>query len=69
MSIVAAVKEAVEGGLDEFWALHLPEEQKHAYYRGCRELDRENKDERRELIVMKSAVYAREKYGVRGLCF
>jgi hypothetical protein len=61
MSVVAVVKKAVEAELDEFWASYLPEGQKNAYYRGCRELDRENKDESRDALIMRAAVDTRKK--------
>ncbi len=44
MSIVAAVKQAINEGHD-FWMLNLPEEMKDAYYAGYKERRREDKDE------------------------
>lgn len=68
MSIVAAVKQAVEEGHD-FWMLNLPEAQKAAYYGGTMNLRRENKDEFYDFILMKAAGRVLREQGVRGLCF
>lgn len=69
MSIVAAVKEAIETGLGDYWMLNLPDEMKNAYYAGFRERSREEKDEHRDFIVMKAAARTLKEKGVRGLCF
>lgn len=68
MSIVAAVKQAVEEGHD-FWMLNLPQEMKDAYYAGYKERRREDKDEFSDYILMKASHRALAENGIRGLCF
>ncbi len=68
MSIVAAVKQAVEEDHD-FWMLNLPEVMKDAYYGNSFALRREHKDEFYEYITMKAAARALREDGIRGLCF
>jgi hypothetical protein len=68
MSIVAAVKQAVEEGHD-FWALNLPEQMKDAYYSGYKERRREDKDEFTDYLLMKASARALKEEGIRGLCF
>lgn len=69
MSVVAAVKKAVECGFGDYWMLDLPEAQKHAYFKGTSELRREEKDEWDDYVTMKVAARALREEGVRGLCF
>ena len=52
MSVVAAVKEAVEAGLGDFWMMSLPESQRRAYFKGTAELRREDKDEWDDYVTM-----------------
>lgn len=69
MSIVAAVKEAIETGCGDYWMLNLPEEMKNAYYSGFAELRRERRDESSDYIIAKAADKALKEQGIRGLCF
>lgn len=69
MSIVAAVKEAIETGCGDYWALNLPDDQKEAYYKNSSALRRENKDEYYDFLLMRSAEFVLARDGIRGLCY
>lgn len=67
--IVKAVKESINEELDSYWALHLPNEQKDAYYKGFSEDRRERGDESRDYLIVQTAHRVLREQGVRGLCF